>query len=105
MARSPTIQWTKVLVKAYRGNIATMRYGLDRVYAWLYQSPQAKPDVAQVIKQFAAEAGINVDAATPTTQVRINSGVKVTAPAITGTYVNGYTFTIAGGVITAIVAS
>lgn len=41
----------------------------------------------------------------PGTQKIITSAVKVTAPAITGTYVNGYTFTIVNGNITAIVAS
>ena len=33
------------------------------------------------------------------------TGTKIIMPQATGTYVNGYTFTVAGGVITAIVAS
>lgn len=41
----------------------------------------------------------------PGTDKIIKSTVKYTAPAVTGTYVNGYTFTIVAGVITAIVAS
>ncbi len=41
----------------------------------------------------------------PGTSALINSTVKFTAPAITGSYVNGYTLTIAAGVVTAIVAS
>lgn len=41
----------------------------------------------------------------PSTALPLISGTKVTAPAITGTYVNGYTFTIVNGAITAIVAS
>lgn len=104
MARSPMIQWSGPLIKAYRGNLSSLRYGLDRVYSWLLQSPKAKPDVVKDIKKFAAEAGLNLNVI-PTTSKQIDSGVKVTAPAITGTYVNGYTFTIVGGVITAIVAS
>lgn len=41
----------------------------------------------------------------PTTSKLVKSGVKYTGPAITGTYVNGYTLTIVNGAITAIVAS
>ena len=90
---------------AYRGNLSRVRSALDKLFDWLLQSPQAKADVEQTFKTFATAAGLNVDAATPSTQVRVNSGVKVLGPAITGSYVNGYTFTIVGGVITAIVAS
>lgn len=39
------------------------------------------------------------------TELPLISGTKVTGPAVTGTYVNGYTFTIVNGAITAIVAS
>jgi hypothetical protein len=35
----------------------------------------------------------------------VQSGVEFLAPAITGSYVNGYTLTIANGVVTAIAAS
>lgn len=42
---------------------------------------------------------------TPSTAKIVKSGVKYTAPAITGTWVNGYTFTIVNGAITAIAAS
>ena len=41
----------------------------------------------------------------PSTAKVVKSAVKYTGPAITGSYVNGYTFTIVNGQITAIVAS
>lgn len=41
----------------------------------------------------------------PSTSKVIKSGVKFTGPAITGSYVNGYTATIVAGAITALVAS
>jgi len=40
-----------------------------------------------------------------TTVAPVVSGVKVTMPNVTGTYVNGITFTVVNGVITAAVAS
>ena len=39
------------------------------------------------------------------TKAVVSSTVKVTMPVATGTYVNGYTFTVVNGVITAAVAS
>lgn len=52
-----------------------------------------------------ALAGAGVDAvATGSTVLLAKSGVEFLAPAITGTYVNGYTLTIVDGVVTAIVA-
>ena len=39
------------------------------------------------------------------TELPLISGTKVFAPATTGSYVNGYTFTIVAGAITAVVAS
>jgi hypothetical protein len=41
----------------------------------------------------------------PSTSKVIASGVKFTGPAITGSYVDGYTPTIVAGVVTALVAS
>lgn len=41
----------------------------------------------------------------PATAAIVPSTVKIIMPQITGTYTNGYTFTVAGGVITAGVAS
>lgn len=53
----------------------------------------------------AVAAGAVTRVTLPGTDKILKSGVKYTAPAITGSYVNGYTFTIVAGVITAIVAS
>lgn len=53
----------------------------------------------------AVAAGAITRITLPSTDKIIKSTVKYTGPAITGTYVNGYTFTIAAGQITAIVAS
>lgn len=39
------------------------------------------------------------------TAIVVKSGVEVIAPASTGSYVNGYTFTIANGVVTAVALS
>ena len=51
-------------------------------------------------------AAAGADAVVTGSTVRIvQSGVKFNAPAITGTYVNGYTLTVVNGVVTAIVAS
>ncbi len=41
----------------------------------------------------------------PTTVKEVVSGVKYTMPQATGSYVNGYTFTVVAGAITAAVAS
>jgi hypothetical protein len=68
-------------------------------------SPGAKVDVQNTIKTFAAAAGLNVNTTPPTTDAVIHSGVKVIMPVATGTYVNGYTFTVVAGAITAAVAS
>ncbi|QIG73213.1 hypothetical protein [Rhizobium phage RHph_I40] len=101
MARPDYVKPSKV---AYRGNLSRIRAALDKLYDWLLQSPQAKADVEQTFKTFATAAGLSLNQI-PSTSVVIASGVKVTAPAITGSYVDGYTFTIVNGVITGIVAS
>lgn len=103
MATRPA--YSKPIVKAYRGMVSQMKQVLDRCIDKFHVSPGFKAEVTQTLKEFAANQGLNLDAALPSTQIKVSSGVKVTAPAITGTYVNGYTFTIVGGVVTAIVAS
>lgn len=50
-------------------------------------------------------AGVLSNVKLPATIAAVTNTVKVLAPAITGTWTNGYTFTVAAGVITAIVAS
>ena len=65
--------------------------------------PAAEAAVAQAIIKVVAAGGAAV--VTGSTVKVLESTVKVLAPATTGTYVNGYTFTIVNGVITAVVAS
>lgn len=50
-------------------------------------------------------AGLVTSVTHPGTSKVVKSTVKFLAPATTGSYVNGYTLTIANGVVTAIVAS
>lgn len=55
---------------------------------------------------FKAQPGVTPDQIwVAGTVIPVQSTVKVLGPAITGSYVNGYTFTILNGAITAIVAS
>lgn len=53
----------------------------------------------------AIAAGVITRITLPTTDKIVKSGVKYLMPAATGTYVNGYTFTVVNGAITAAVAS
>ena len=88
---------------AYKGAVSELRSILSRWGARINRSPGLAAEVGKQISAFLTANGI-----TPTlltTQKIIVSGVKVTAPAAIGTYVNGYTFTIVNGNITAIVAS
>lgn len=96
--------YSKPIVKAYRGMVSQMKYHLDRCIDKFHVSPGFKAEVTQTLKEFAANQGLNLDAIA-SNQIKVTSGVKITAPAITGSYVNGYTLTIVGGVVTAIVAS
>lgn len=55
---------------------------------------------------FKAVAGVTPDQVwLASTILPVQSGTKVLGPAITGSYVNGYTLTIVNGAVTAIVAS
>ncbi|AGC35623.1 hypothetical protein RHEph03_gp056 [Rhizobium phage RHEph03] len=101
MARPKYLKPSK---REYAGDLSRMRAALDKLFDFVRRSPQSKPDVVQTFKTFANATGIDLNQI-PSTSVVVASGVKVTAPAITGSYTNGYTFTIVGGVITAIVAS
>lgn len=53
----------------------------------------------------AVGSGVLSNVKLPSTVAAVTNAVKQTLPAITGTYTNGYTFTVTNGVITAIVAS
>lgn len=55
---------------------------------------------------FKAQPGVTPDQVwLGSTELPLISGTKVLGPAITGSYTNGYTFTIVNGAITAVVAS
>lgn len=101
MARNPVIRWSAVLVKAYRGNISDFRQRLDEIYDWLLRSPQAKPDVEKTIREFADNAGLDVETPLPATSAVITNGQKVDVGAVLGSG-EFATFTVAGGVVTGI---
>ena len=87
----------------YRGFVGEVRGWFNRIASFAEKSPDAKAVINTQLGVLATDLGFVQPIAT--NQRTLTSGVKVTAPAITGTYVNGYTFTIVGGNITAIVAS
>lgn len=89
--------------KPYRGFVGEVRGWFKRIASWAENSPGGKAVVNTQIAALAAYTGYTQ--ALPSTSVEVKSGVKFTAPAITGTYVNGYTATVVNGVITALVAS
>jgi hypothetical protein len=89
----------------YRGFVGEVRGWLNRTASWLEKSPGGKATLESQIKAFVTQTDLTVTDPLPSTQKIIVSGTKVTAPEITGTYVDGYTFTIVDGTITAIVAS
>lgn len=100
---SKPIAYPSVSEPAYKGLVSEARTVLNRVAARLRSSPGAANDIRNQISAFLFEFGI-----TPlvgSNQRILTSAVKVTAPAATGTYTNGYTFTIVNGAITAVVAS
>lgn len=100
---SKPIAYPSPIVPAYKGLVSEMRTYLNILARMLRSRPGAKDDAAAQISARMNE--FSISPSLPGTQRIVTSGVKVTAPAITGTYVNGYTFTIVGGVITGIVAS
>lgn len=91
-------------VKApYRGFVGEVRGWFNRIASYVEKSPAANAEVNKQIVPLLNKLGYVPTI--PGNQRLITSAVKVTAPATTGTYVDGYTFTIANGVITAVVAS
>lgn len=97
------VKYPKALNQAYKGFISDLQQALSEVEDFLNRKPKAVADIQLTISTFLAQKGITP--LVPGNQRVLTSGVKVTAPAITGTYVNGYTFTIVNGAITGIVAS
>lgn len=99
----PKLTFPSVVTSAYAWMIGYIRQELNEFSTFLYKSPGAKADVANQVNAFMNQNGLTH--VVPSTQLVVTSGVKVLGPAITGSYVNGYTLTIVGGVVTAIVAS
>lgn len=87
----------------YRGFAGEIRGWFNRIASFAEKSPAAKAVINSQLAVLATNLGYVQ--AIPGTQKLLTTAVKVNAPAVTGTYVNGYTFTISGGNITAIVAS
>lgn len=97
------ITYPSSAVPAYKGIVSELRSRLNWFGSRIDRAPDAAAEIGKQISAF-----LNAYAITPTvpsTQKVIVSGVKVLAPATTGAYVNGYTFTIVNGNITAVVAS
>jgi hypothetical protein len=97
------LSFTSVVNKAYSGTISEARTFFQRLASWVERDPTAATDLNNQLQALTAATGFVQNQ--PGTKLLVTSGVKITAPAITGSYVNGYTLTIAGGVVTAIVAS
>lgn len=119
----------------YRGAIGEFRFYLQRMATFRDESSGAVADLRNMVATFlgyigsalvtggtnltvsdasgttqatplvTAADGTVTSAIIPTTSKIIKSTVKVIMPAATGSYVNGYTFTIVNGAITAAVAS
>ncbi len=87
----------------YRGFIGELRGWFQRIASYVERSPGAAAAINSQIGVLAGKTGYVTPI--PSTSKRIDSGAKVAGPAVTGTYTNGYTFTIVNGNITAIVAS
>lgn len=101
MASITTANVAKIAsLKKTLGNAEKELYAYDLVH-----NPSVAPDCDAALVAATADLTSLVGSTGVATQKVLSSGVKVTAPAITGSYVNGYTFTIVDGAITAIVAS
>lgn len=98
------LAFPSITVRGFRGFISQVRTQFQMMASWVEKNdPSAAAELNAQMQTLAAATGFVQNQ--PGTKLLISSGVKVTGPAITGSYVNGYTFTIANGVITGIVAS
>lgn len=88
---------------AYNGLVSEIRTHLNILARRINASPGALIEARNQLSSFMANIGITP--LLPANQAVVTSTVKVTMPAATGTYVDGYTFTVANGVITGAVAS
>lgn len=85
----------------YRGFVSEVRTWLQRIASWTEKNgPESKTEIARQLAVLSALVGTG----SPSTAL-VTNNVEVLMPVATGTYVNGYTFTVANGVITGIVAS
>jgi len=87
----------------YRGFIGEVRGWLNRIASFAENSPGSVTALNAQLAVLATKLGYVHPAAA--NQKLITTAVKFSGPAITGSYVDGYTFTIVDGVITAITAS
>ena len=98
------IVWPSTINKAFSGVISEARTKFQMLASWVEKNePSAATELNAQLQALTAATGFVQTQ--PGNKLLVTSGVKVTAPAITGSYVNGYTLTIVGGVVTAIVAS
>lgn len=117
----------------YRGFVGEVRGWLNRIASFAEKSPGAVATLVAQLNVLATKLGSQVVTAgnmalrnytgaayTPArtvalqtdgtvrlsaTELPLISGTKVLMPAASGSYVNGYTFTIVNGAVTAVVAS
>ena len=89
--------------KAYSHNISEIRHWLQRIASFVAKSPSATTEVNASLQPLVNVTGFVQSQ--PSNKLLVTSGVEFLAPAISGVYVNGYTLTIVGGVVTASVAS
>ncbi|QIG68326.1 hypothetical protein [Rhizobium phage RHEph27] len=97
------IAYPSVSNASYKGIVSEMRTALNILARRIARSPGAANDIRNQISAFLANVGITP--LLPANQAIVTSTVKVLMPAATGSYTNGYTFTVVNGVITAVVAS
>lgn len=97
------IVYPSVSNPAYKGIVSEMRTHLNILARRVLKSPGSLIDIRNQLSAFMANVGITP--LLPANQAIVTSTVKVIMPAATGTWVNGYTFTVANGVITGAVAS
>lgn len=98
------IVWPSITVRAFRGVMSEARTTFQKLASWAEDNdPTAAAELNAQLQALTSATGFVQTQ--PGTKLLVTSGVKVLGPAITGSYVNGYTLTIAGGVVTAIVAS
>lgn len=87
----------------YRGFVGEVRGWLNRIASFVENSPGAATPINAQLAVLLDETGYVPTV--PGNQKLLTTAVKVLAPATTGSYVDGYTFTIVDGEITAVVAS